>query len=85
MLYRSPSANVQENGKRSGAFALSQSVRQIVYCNLYFTLLVLEHLLCRLKKRTCSPALREINLPDGARARVSVYAEGVSSFVLQRH
>ena len=77
ILYRSPSARVQVNGKCSESFAISRSVRQgcplspLLYC------LALEPLLRRLRDR----GRRGVLLPGGARALNSAYADDVSIFV----
>ena len=77
ILYKSPTARVQVNGKCSESFPLSRSVRQgcplspLLYC------LALEPLLRRLRDR----GRRGVTLPGGARALNSAYADDVSVFV----
>ncbi len=84
LLYRSPSAVVQVNGRLSDAFVLSRSVRQGCPLSPLLYALALEPLLRRLKDETGSPALRGIAVPGGSRARVSAYADDVSAFVSSR-
>ncbi|CAE1313253.1 unnamed protein product [Acanthosepion pharaonis] len=81
LLYRSPSAVEQVNGRLSDAFVLFRSVRQGCPLSPLLYALALEPLLRRLKDETGSPALRGIAVPGGSRARVSAYADDVSAVV----
>ena len=81
LLYQTPKAVVQVNGRRSKPFAVTRSVRQGCPLSPLLYVLALEPLLRRLRDRAAKPALRGIGVPGGARAKVCAYADDVSAFV----
>ena len=79
MMYYSPRAIVQGNGKRSRAFAIERLVRQ--GCS---GLLALEPLLRKLRDEETSPALRSIHFADPLSAKVSAYVDNITVFMPHR-
>ena len=81
ILYQSPTAVVQVNGKRSSAFPIERSVRQGCPLSPLLYVLALEPLLRRLREGGANPVLRGIAVPGPVRAKVSAYADDVTVFV----
>lgn len=69
---------VQVNGVRSALFAVSRSVRQGCPLSPLLYVLALEPFLRKLRTGETGLALRGIELPGGARARVSMFADDVT-------
>lgn len=70
----------------SHSFELSWTVRQVCLLLPLLYTLALEPFLRQLGDRVCSLALRRIVVsPGGAQARVSVYADEVSIFMLSHN
>ena len=81
MMYHNLQAVLQENGRRSGAFAIEPSVRQGCPLSPLLYVLALEPLLRRLRYEGTSLALRGIPFAGRLAARVSAFADDITVFV----
>ena len=81
ILYKAPQAVVDVNGMRSEPFRVTRSVRQGCPLSPLLYVLVLEPLLRRLRDEGVNPALSGVELPGGARAKNSAFADDVTIFV----
>ena len=79
-MYHKPQAVVQENGRRSGAFAIERSVQQGCPLSPLLYVLALETLVRRLRAEGANSALRGVPLT----ARVSAFADDITVFVSRR-
>ena len=80
-VYQSPQAVVQVNGKRSKAFAIERSVRQVCSLSPLLNVLALEPLLRRLGDEKINPALRGVPFAGRVRVKVFTYANDITVFV----
>ena len=80
LMYHNPQAVVQENGRRSKAFAIERSARQGCPLSPILYVLALEALLRRLRDEGTNPARLGVPLT----ARVSAFADDITIFVSRR-
>jgi len=81
IMYQSPTAVVQVNGKRSGVFPIERSVRQGCPLSPLLYVLALEPLLRRLRGGWILPVLRGMTVPGPVKAKLSAYANDITVFV----
>ena len=81
MMYHNPQAVAQVNGRRSGAFAIEQSVRQGCPLSPLLYVLALKLLLLMLRDVGENPALRIVPLAALLTARVSAFVDDITVFV----